>query len=135
MSKDWTARQGESILLFKASETPWVRAIGDSKYVTDGPFLYRAKGGKDGKLLMIWSSFRKGGEYALGQAESASGSVKGPWRQSNEPLFPDNGGHGMIFRDFSGNLRLVLHQPDQSPNERAKLLNLKEEDGRLSVEK
>ena len=39
----------------------------------------------------------------------------------------------MIFRDFSGNLRLVLHQPDQSPNERPKLFSLKEEDGRLVI--
>ena len=132
MTKDWTARQGESIQLFKASEAPWVRSIGGNNYVTDGPFLYRTK---DGKLLMIWSSFRKGGDYAVGVAESESETVKGPWRHSTEPLFPDNGGHGMIFRDFSGNLLLSLHQPNYGTSERLHLLKLKEENGRLVVEK
>ncbi len=137
MSSDWMTRQGESYLLFKASEAPWVGPYSDKKYVTDGPYLYRTKGGKDGKgkLLMIWSSFGKGRDYAVGLAESQSGRVEGPWLQSWEPLFPSNGGHGMCFQDFSGNLRLVLHQPNQSPNERAKLLKLKEVEGRLVVEK
>jgi hypothetical protein len=137
MSKDWMTRQGESLLLFKASEAPWVGPYSDKKYVTDGPYLYRTRGGRDhkSKLLMIWSSFNKGRDYAVGVAESQSGNVEGPWIQSREPLFPANGGHGMIFRDFSGTLRLVLHQPNQSPNERAKLLKLKEDEGRLGVEK
>ena len=132
MAKDWTTRQGESILLFKASEAPWVREYSKNKYVTDGPCLYRMK---DGKLLILWSSFRKGGDYALGLAEAESGRIEGPWRQSGEPLFPDNGGHGMFFRDFSGNLCLVSHQPNQSPNERVKFRKLKEVDGRLIMEK
>ncbi len=132
MSKDWTTRQGESTLLFKASEAPWVRAYTENKYVTDGPFLYRTK---EGKLLMIWSSFRKGGDYALGLAESESGRIEGPWHQSVDPLFPDDGGHGMIFRELSGSLCLVLHQPNQSPRERVKFIKLKEVAGRLVVEK
>ena len=135
MAKDWMTRQGESLLLFKASDAPWVGPFRYQKYVTDGPYLYRThgeKGGK-GKLLMIWSSFSKTHNYAVGLAESSSGRVEGPWTHAAEPLFPANGGHGMIFRDFSGNLRLVLHQPDQSPNERPKLFSLKEEDGRLVI--
>ena len=132
MTKDWTARQGESVQLFKASEVPWVRSIGENNYVADGPFLYRTK---DGKLLMIWSSFRKGGDYAVGMVESESGTVKGPWRHSPEPFFPDNGGHGMIFRDFSGNLLLALHQPNHGTSERLRLLKLKEENGSLVVDK
>jgi len=131
MSNDWTTRQDESILLFKASEAPWVREYSENKYVTDGPFLYRTK---DGKLLMIWSSFRKGGDYAVGMAESESGTVKGPWRHSPEPFFPDNGGHGMIFRDFSGNLLLSLHRPNHGTSERLHLLKLKEENGQLVVD-
>jgi hypothetical protein len=132
MNGDWTARQGESILLFKASEAPWVRAYSEKNYVTDGPFPYRTK---DGKLLMIWSSFRKGGDYAVGVARSESGKIEGPWIQSGEPLFPDNGGHGMFFRDLSGNLRLVLHQPNQMPHERVKFIKMIEVDGRLEMEK
>ncbi|MEI6810171.1 MAG: glycoside hydrolase family 43 protein, partial [bacterium] len=110
MTKDWTTRQGESILLFKASEGPWVRPYNAARnqFVTDGPFLYRTR---SGKLLMIWSSFRKGGNYAVGVAQSESGTVRGPWKHSPGPLYGEDGGHGMIFRDFSENLLLVLHQP------------------------
>lgn len=101
-----------------------------NEYVTDGPFLYRTKGGK---LLMIWSSFRKGGNYAVGLATSDSGTVKGPWRHSSDVLYGEDGGHGMIFRDLSGNLLLVLHQPNGGNRERAQLLKLQEENDRLVV--
>lgn len=132
MTGDWTARAGEPILLFHASEAPWVRPFnaGGSEFVTDGPFLHRAG---NGKLLMIWSSFRKGGDYAVGVAESESGTVRGPWRHRPDVLYGEDGGHGMILRDFSGNLLLVLHQPNGGNRERAQLLKLSEADGRLTV--
>ncbi|MEI6674934.1 MAG: glycoside hydrolase family 43 protein [Verrucomicrobiota bacterium] len=133
MANDWTARQGESVLLFKASEAPWVRPFkpGGAEFVTDGPFLHRTQ---TGKLLMIWSSFRKGGDYAVGVAESASGTVQGPWRHAAEPLYGEDGGHGMILRDFAGNLLLVLHKPNGGNRERAQLLKLKEVNDHLVVE-
>jgi len=131
MTDDRTARKGESILLFRASEAPWVRPHQPDTFVTDGPFLYRTK---SGKLLLIWSNFRKGGDYAVGQAESESGSVKGPWRHAEEVLYGEDGGHCMIFRDFSGTLQLVLHKPNGGNRERAQLLKLKEQNERLVVE-
>jgi arabinan endo-1,5-alpha-L-arabinosidase len=132
MSKDWARRDGESILLFKASQAPWVRAYqpGRNMFVTDGPFLYRTKGKK---LLMIWSSFRKGGDYAVGLAESENGTVKGPWVHHDDVLYGEDGGHGMIFRDFKGQLLLALHQPNGNQLERAQLLKLVEKDDRLFV--
>jgi len=130
MTDDWTARKGESILLFRASEAPRVRPYQPGNFVTDGPFLHRTK---SGKLLMIWSSFRNGGEYAVGVAESESGSVKGPWRHSPDVLFGKDGGHGMIFRDFSGNLLFCLHQPNGGNRERANFFKLKEGGGRLAL--
>ena len=128
MTDDWTARKGESILLFRASDAPWVRPHTPGNYVTDGSFLYKTK---SGRLQMIWSSFRKGGAYTVGVAESESGMVKGPWRHLEKPLFGDDGGHGMIFRDFSGNPILVLHQPNGGGKERAHFFNLTEEAGKL----
>ncbi|MEI8375068.1 MAG: glycoside hydrolase family 43 protein [Planctomycetota bacterium] len=133
MTNDWTARQGESLLLFRASEAPWVRPFqSGNAFVTDGPFLHRTQGGK---LLMIWSSFRKGGDYAVGQAESESGNVNGPWRHAKDVLYGEDGGHGMIFRDFNENLLLVLHQPNIGNRERAHLLKLREENDRLVVDR
>lgn len=112
--------------LFYGSAPDWSTGIEPSPgspkgYITDGCFLYRTK---TGKLLMIWSSFSNG-DYAIGIAESATGSVKGPWRQQDKPLFVKNGGHGMIFRTINGALKLVLHQPNSPLGaERAKIYDI-----------
>ena len=91
------------------------------RYVTDGCFLYKMK---SGKLLMVWSSFAETG-YAVGIAELTTGKLAGLWKQHPEPLMDENGGYGMLFRTFDGNLCLVLHQPD-SPGgqERARLFEI-----------
>lgn len=120
LTSDLSAAQGEPTLLFRASEAPWVRPIRSEQYgvekgyVTDGPFLYRAG---DGALLMLWSSVGATG-YAIGVARSASGAITGPWTQSRDPLFGRNGGHGMLFRDFTGRLMLTIHVPNGAPKER-----------------
>ncbi len=133
MKSDWSERIGEPIVLFKASDAPWTRPIAEGKFVTDGPFLHRSS---NGRLLMIWSSFRKNGGYAIGMAESADGTIAGAWRHHDQLLFGDNGGHGSIFRDFLDNLHLVFHQPNGGQRERARLLRIREQaDGSLGIEK
>lgn len=72
---------------------------------------------------MIWSSMGADG-YAIGIATSQSGSVKGPWKHQSKCLFGNNGGHGMIFTTFDGELVIALHQPNSSPNERMQLYKL-----------
>jgi GH43 family beta-xylosidase len=133
MSKDWSARLGDPITLFHSSQAPWVRAYPKpDTYVTDGPFLHRMK---NGKLVMIWSSFVKGHGYGLGQAISESGTVVGPWGHMEKPLVGgagEDGGHAMILRDISGGLLLVFHQPNRGDAERAKIYRL-QEDGDLLV--
>ena len=133
MKNDWSARIGDPVLLFKASQGPWVRGHPRADtYVTDGPFFHRMK---NGKLVMIWSSFVKGHGYGMGQAISESGTIAGPWRHVEKPFFGgdgEDGGHAMIFRDFSGELLMVLHQPNGGNRERAKIFRLKE-DGDLLV--
>jgi arabinan endo-1,5-alpha-L-arabinosidase len=120
--------------LFKASEAPWaenLRQHGFKRdgYVTDGPFIHRTK---SGKLLMIWSSY--GSErYAVGIAESTSGKIAGPWVQQPERLIKADGGHGMIFRTFEGQLMMSIHQPNQSPLERLRLIPLEEDGDTLRV--
>jgi hypothetical protein len=71
---------------------------------------------------MLWSSIGAKG-YAMGWATSLSGSIEGPWVQADTPFFPDDGGHGMVFRTFEGRPMLVLHQPNDSPNERAVMID------------
>ena len=112
--------------LFRADDAPWVRSIGQKGspqygFVTDGPFLYRTN---SGTLIMIWSSFGAR-QYAVGMAISSSGKIAGPWQQVAQPLFAADGGHGMIFRTFDGQLMLALHQPNSGGKERGAFLPVK----------
>ena len=91
------------------------RAAGpEAGYVTDGCFCYRSP--KTGKLYMIWSPFYKK-NYTIFCCESATGRAKGPWVRQRM-IFEKNGGHGMIFRTFEGDLKLTLHQPNRRGYER-----------------
>ncbi len=131
LKPDLSAAKDRPFTLFKALDAPWVKKYSwsiHSGYVTDGPFLYKAK---DGKLLMIWSSYQEK-DYAIGIAVSESGKIAGPWKQQKELLFKDDGGHGMIFTNLQGELTLVLHQPN-SMVERMKFLKLEEKDGTLVI--
>jgi GH43 family beta-xylosidase len=75
---------------------------------------------KNGKLVIIWSSFVKGHGYGMGQAISESGTIAGPWRHMEKPFFGgggEDGGYGMILGDFSGELLMA-----QLPNDGRKAL-------------
>jgi beta-xylosidase len=111
LKDDLSAASGAPIYLFKASDAPWLNEQGtgstkENHYVTDGPELFRTK---DGHLLMLWSSYDKGG-YVQTIARSKSGEIKGPWEQL-PPLVRGDSGHGMLFRTFDGQLMMVLHRP------------------------
>lgn len=118
---DLSAPAGANRLLFRASDASWPRmlerrdgtGLRDAR-VTDGPFLHRQA---DGRLCLLWSSLGSQG-YAMGCAISDTGSITGPWRQAETPVVARDGGHGMVFRDFSGTLRVAYHTPNQTPNER-----------------
>lgn len=127
LAPDLSEMTGKPRTLFRGADAPWVKR--SDRYVTDGPFVFRTK---RGRLLMIWSSFGERG-YALGIAVSASGRVAGPWRQLRQPLFSEDGGHGMIFRTFGGDLVLALHQPNRSPEEKLNLLRLRDTGDSLEI--
>ncbi len=136
LTPDLRGTVGEPERLFAASEAPWVRVFehpsvpdGQEPYITDGPWMHRTA---DGVLLMLWSSCGAEG-YALSVATSESGRLAGPWRQEAEPLYPRDGGHGMLFRAFDGTLYLTLHQPNDTPNERARLIRVVETEGGLRL--
>ena len=128
LTEDLSAPAGEPVLLFKASAAPWVRPVNrEGGLVTDGPFMHRCH---NGTLLLIWSSFGAQG-YTQAVARSESGDITGPWVQEETLLMEKDGGHGMLFRDFSGQLRLVLHSPNKTPLERPKFFPVEETGGAL----
>ena len=98
-------------------------------YVTDGPFLYRCG---DGTLLCIWSSFDKNGYVEL-ISRSDNGDIDGVWSVDDVALSGENGGHGMIFRDFSGSLRFTMHKPNSTTKERPVILPLTESGNTLRL--
>jgi arabinan endo-1,5-alpha-L-arabinosidase len=144
LSDDLRRSVGEPEVLFRASSAPWAKAHQNDWeghwspsfpkpegefFVTDGPFLHRAE---DGSLFMLWSSMGDKG-YAMGFARSNSGTVHGPWQQEPKPLWALDGGHGMIFRSFDGKLFVTLHQPNQTPQERAVFRELRFEGGTFRI--
>ena len=130
LTDDLRAAAGEPRLLFHASDAQWCQvkhhSSGVSGCVTDGPFLWRTA---DGTLLCLWASFSEGG-YTEAVAVSDNGEIDGHFTQV-EPLFMDDGGHGMVFRGLDGQLYLTLHSPNAHLEERPFFHPITERDGRL----
>ena len=128
LSGDLSESVGEPKVLFRASAVPWGGVSHHDQFegrVTDGPFLHRTK---EGTLLMIWSTFNKKRDYCVAVARSTSGTLDGPWVQGKEPFLASDAGHGMLFRRHDGALMLSLHGPNKKPHERAKFIEVYEED-------
>lgn len=134
LKEDLSDPQGEPIVLFEAKDRPWAKKMmhssGIEGYVTDGPFLYTSP---SGMLYLFWSSFSQAG-YALAIAKSPSASITGPWLHEEVPLVEGGCGHGMVFVDVEGHLRLALHHPNDSPNERPLFIKLMETDAGIGID-
>jgi beta-xylosidase len=109
LKDDLSETVGEPVRLFHGSDAKWSRKSEQyGCHVTDGPYLYTSK---SGKLFMIWTSGGYAG-YTVGIAISDSGKLAGPWRQQDEPIYGEDGGHGMLFERFDGQLMMALHKPN-----------------------
>lgn len=116
LNEDLTAADGEDTLLFRARDNT-VSPNG----VTDAPYIYKMP---DGGLTMFWSKYIDQ-NYIILSANSEKG-IMGPWIQNTVPVFSENGGHAMVFRDFDGRDRIAFHMPNApEESERAviRLLN------------
>lgn len=101
-------------------------------HVTEGPFFYRGK--ED--LYLLWSGFKGkvNGKHIYFQAvaKSDNGEIDGNWVFQDELLKDDDSGHGMLFKDFDGNLKLVLHYPNNGNGiEKPVIYDVYEKDGKL----
>lgn len=121
---------GEPIELFKASSCSKITGLnGEGNYVTDGPFMYRAK---SGKLIMLWSSYSYG-EYCVIISYSDNGEIDGNWIHEQEFLFENDGGHCMLFNTKENELKITMHTPNKNPNERPVIYDIKEVDDSLKL--
>lgn len=114
LSDDLTEMTGEPVTLFKASEPYWADESNSEleHRITDGPFMYRTK---DGELLMLWSTFIKE-QYAECLVRFTGGEI-GTDFVHLPPLVDNDGGHGMVFTDKDGKLRLTYHTPNTKGSE------------------
>ena len=136
LNSDLTRSIGQPIHLFNASDAAWAKAISyDGKHqfpnvITDGPFLHRCA---NGELLMLWSSNGQNG-YAMGIARTQGAGIRGEWCHDPAPVWANDGGHGMIFNTFDGQMMLTLHQPNKSPKERPLFIPVQEKNGGLFLQ-
>ncbi|SEK93105.1 Glycosyl hydrolases family 43 [Pseudobutyrivibrio ruminis] len=126
-------------LLFSPKEASWAKPVPFAKaefgldgdcYFSDGPFFMKLD---DENLYMIFSSWSING-YAVGIAVSESGTINGPWILQDEPLYPENGGHGMFFKNLQGDTVFTLHSPNDKYMERPCFWKVKKIDGILVLE-
>lgn len=131
LSADLSRPVSEPRFLWSAQDYANVKTVinGREAFVTDGPFLYRCK---NGELIAIWSSFNDAGYVEL-ISKSDNRDIDGKWTVCDTPLSSENGGHGMIFQDFSGNTHFVMHKPNNATLERPIILALSEENGTLTL--
>lgn len=131
LSNDLSRAVSEPVTLFKASEPEWATGFLEKrdKYVTDGPFFYKESGGR---LLMIWSSIAND-KYVVAVSFSENG-IKGPWKHYDELIFKEDGGHGMLFRDKTGQLMFTMHFPNTNDLERPVIVKVKEQNGTIVIE-
>ena len=101
------------------------------RYGSDAPFLQKLS---DGSLLLTWSPYLQN-NYVVLPVVSKNGDIKGPWEHLPEPLFDQNGGHAMFFRDLEGRNIMCLHAPEKGPLERACLFEVAETDGVMKIVK
>ncbi len=127
LSEDLSSAVSKPKELFDAGSFLNREATENCHNVTDGPFLYKMK---NGTLLMIWSTCKDA--YLQCIAASSNGKINGTWSHL-KPLFTDNGGHGMIFKDLQGDLKLTLHCPNTSGEEKPFFFSIEEKDDTLKI--
>lgn len=125
-------------MLFSPKDAAWAKPVPFAKdefgidgdcYFSDGPSLIKTT---TGRLYMIVSSWSTHG-YAVGLAVSESGKISGPWKLLEEPLYPENGGHGMFFKDVNNQLMFTLHFPNDKYMERPHFWHVTENSNKLML--
>ena len=129
LAADFKSTVGEPMLLFTTEGCSWIAETGfggGPNNMTDGPCPYVTS---SGKLLIIWSSMDKNGNYNLGICSSDNGKLDGNWTHEEEAFFDGNKGHCMLFTDLDGQLKASMHAPNELGSERPYFIPVEEVNG------
>ena len=135
LSADMKQAVSAPAVILKARDFAWARpfpyareefGVEGDVYFSDGPCFMKMS---DGRLYMISSTWSKAG-YAVGVASSENG-IHGPWTLQEHPLYPENGGHGMFFKDKNGDTIFTLHYPNDKYKEHPVFYRVELKDGQL----
>ena len=107
LSDDLTTAVGKPVTLLRGADAPWIRERTNQHYLTDGPFLFK----EDGELRMLWSTSGWAG-YTTLCAYSTTGSLLGPWKNYDDIITVNDGGHAMRFKTFDGTMMTAYHAPN-----------------------
>lgn len=131
LTDDLSDTIGKPITLFSAADVDWTAK--KTKFngkmikatVPDGVWPYKSK---DGKLILMWSSWNKekNKAYTTSLAYSDNGKLSGNWSHKAEPIIADDRGHGNIFTTFDGKLMMSLHRYFKQPHTRIQLFDIKD---------
>lgn len=128
LSEDLSKAVSEPYLMFRAGDHPLSAEIKAAKKkdwygkVTDGCFMYKTD---SDRLIMIWSTVGENDNYLQVQAICDSGDITGEWRHDAPPIFDRDGGHGMLFTDKDGGMKVSLHSPNHNELERAHFFDIR----------
>ena len=136
LTDDLTDKVGKPFMLFRSNEAPTstempvtINGKESAGFVSDGPFLQTLS---DGTLYLTWSPHPKD-NYIVSAAVSESGTIKGPWKHIDTPLYNNNGGHAMFFTNLEGKRIMAIHYPEIWHHEKAFFVEVVEENGILKI--
>ena len=120
LSDDLTHATGKPKKITSGKYCGFARALQNTKargYVAEAPWVMH---GEDGAIVLLWSTFTPEG-YCISRNISTTGAM-GEY-EFDTLVFNQNGGHSMVFDDLEGKHRIIFHHPNNSPNERLKIMD------------
>ncbi len=131
LTEDLKSSASQPVVLWRASDAPWIAGIPgvhEKNYITDGPYLMNV----NQQLISLWSSRGRNTEgkesYVQAIARSDDGTIDGNWSVDEGLLFDRDGGHGMVFETFFGEMMFVCHSPNSHLEERPIFRQIKEDE-------
>ena len=119
LSPDLKYIEGKPIKIVSGKECGLATALpmaGGEGWVAEGPYLITE--GK--KIYLYWSTFTEKGYCVI---RNVADSIFGEYK-FDRYIYLNDGGHSMVFTDNDNHRKLLFHQPNKTPLERAFILDL-----------